>query len=86
MDKAVCDLTFLLCMQSSPFTQVNESPFNPVTQPSAVSNATQYTGSSDAQYFQTAQMKLHAREQRLQVLALAVQEKFADLCRMSASF
>ena len=49
---------------------VNESPFNPVTQPSAVSNATQYTGSSDAQYFQTAQMKLHAREQRLQVLAL----------------
>ena len=49
---------------------VDESPFNPVTQPSAVSNATQYPGSTDAQYFQTAQMKLHAREQRLQVLAL----------------
>ena len=49
---------------------VGESIFNPVTQPSAGSNTTQYTGSSDAQYFQTAQMKLHAREQRLQVLNL----------------
>ena len=74
----------LHCMQGSPFAMVNESPFNPVTQPSAVSNTTQYTGSTDAQYFQTAQMKLHAREQRLQVLALPIRHVRCCLGRVTA--
>ena len=47
-----------------------DSPFHPMSQPSALSEDTQYLGSTEAQYFQTAQMKLHAREQRMQVLAL----------------
>ena len=48
----------------------NDSPLYPMSQPSALSEDTQYLGSTEAQYFQTAQMKLHAREQRMQVLAL----------------
>ncbi len=57
-------------VQGFPFSVANESPLYPVTQASAVSDTTQYTASTDAQYFQTAQMKLHAREQRLQVVSL----------------
>lgn len=51
-----------------------DSPVHPMSQPSALSEDTQYLGSMDAQYFQTAQMKLHAREQRLQVSDLFPEE------------
>ena len=56
-------------MQDFSFAVPIESPLYPISQPFAVSDVTQSMG-TDPQYFQTAQMKLHAREQRLQVQAL----------------